>query len=42
MKSLAELQAIRDKARAAVNIRENAEAETRVLVAALPPAPGPC
>lgn len=32
MKSLAELQAIRDKARAAVNIRENAEAETRVLV----------
>ncbi len=32
MKSLAELQAIRDKARAAVNIRENAEAGTRVLV----------
>lgn len=32
MKSLAELQAIRDKARAAVNIRESAEAETRVLV----------
>ena len=32
MKSLAELQAIRDKARASVNIRENAEAETRVLV----------
>ncbi len=32
MKSLAELQAIRDKTRAAVNIRENAEAETRVLV----------
>lgn len=32
MKSLAELQAIRDKARAAVNIRENANAETRVLV----------
>lgn len=32
MKSLAELQAIRDKARIAVNIRENAEAETRVMV----------
>lgn len=32
MKSLAELQAIRDKARGAVSIRENAEAETRVLV----------
>ncbi len=32
MKSLAELQAIRDKARASVNIRENAEAETRVVV----------
>lgn len=32
MKSLAELQAIRDKARAAVMIRENAEAGTRVLV----------
>lgn len=32
MKSLAELQAIRDKARSAVNIRENAEAETRVMV----------
>lgn len=32
MKSLAELQAIRDKARASVNLRENAEAETRVLV----------
>ena len=32
MKSLAELQAIRDKARAAVSIRENADAETRVLV----------
>lgn len=32
MKSLAELQAIRDKARGAVAIRENAEAETRVLV----------
>ena len=32
MKSLAELQAIRDKARASVNIRESAEAETRVLV----------
>lgn len=32
MKSLAELQAIRDKARAGVDIRENSEAETRVLV----------
>ncbi len=32
MKSLAELQAIRDKARGAVNIRENAEAQTRILV----------
>jgi len=32
MKSLAELQAIRDKARAAVNIRENSEAKTRVIV----------
>lgn len=32
MKSLAELQAIRDKARAAVNVRENSEAKTRVLV----------
>ena len=32
MNSLAELQAIRDKARASVNIRESAEAETRVLV----------
>ena len=32
MKSLEELQAIRDKARASVNIRESAEAETRVLV----------
>lgn len=32
MKSLAELQAIRDKARGAVAIRENAEAGTRVLV----------
>lgn len=32
MKSLAELQAIRDKARAAVNIRENSEAKVRVLV----------
>ena len=32
MKSLAELQAIRDRARAAVNIRENSEAMTRVLV----------
>ena len=32
MKSLAELQAIRDRARAAVNICENSEAKTRVLV----------
>ena len=32
MKSVAELQAIRDRARAAVNIRENSEAKTRVLV----------
>ena len=32
MKSLAELQAIRDKARASVNLRENTGAETRVLV----------
>lgn len=32
MKSLAELQAIRDKARSAVAIRESAEAGTRVLV----------
>ena len=32
MKSLAELQAIRDKAKAAVNIREASEAKTRVLV----------
>ena len=32
MKSLAELQAIRDKAKAAVNIRENSGANTRVLV----------
>lgn len=32
MKSLAELQAIRDKARSAVNLRENAEAGTRVMV----------
>lgn len=32
MKSLAELQAIRDKAKAAVSIRENADAGTRVLV----------
>ena len=32
MTSLAELQAIRDRARAAVNIRENSEAKTRVLV----------
>lgn len=32
MKSLAELQAIRDKARAAVLIRESAEAGTRVRV----------
>ena len=32
MKSLAELQAIRDKARGAVNLRENADASTRVMV----------
>ena len=32
MKSLAELQAIRYRARASVNIRENSEAKTRVLV----------
>ena len=32
MKSLAELQAIRDKTRASVTLRENAEAGTRVLV----------
>ncbi len=32
MKSLAELQAIRDKARGSLNIRENAEAQTRILV----------
>ena len=32
MKSLAELQAIRDRARAAVNSRENSEAKTRGLV----------
>lgn len=32
MKSLEELQAIRDKARAAVTLRQNAEAETRVSV----------
>lgn len=32
MKSLAELQAIRDKARGAVAIRQNAEAGTRVQV----------
>ena len=32
MKSLAELQAIRDKTRAAGTLRENAEAGTRVLV----------
>ena len=32
MKSLAELKAIRDKTRAAVTLRENAEAGTRVLV----------
>ena len=36
MKSLAELQAIRDRARAAVNIRENSEAKTRVLVGMAP------
>ena len=32
MKSLEELKAIRDKARASVDIRENAEADTKVLV----------
>ena len=32
MKSLAELQAIRDKARASVTLRENAEAGPRVMV----------
>ena len=32
MKSLAELQAIKERARASVNIRENADAETKVLV----------
>ena len=32
MKSLAELQAIRDKAKAAVNLRAESEASTRVLV----------
>lgn len=32
MKSLKELQAIRDKARASVEMRENTDAETRVLV----------
>lgn len=32
MKSLAELQAIRDKAKAAVNLRDNGEVNTRVLV----------
>ncbi len=32
MKSLAELQAIKEKARANVDLRENSEAETRVLV----------
>jgi Ferredoxin len=32
MKSLEELKAIRDKARSAVDIRENADAGTRVLV----------
>ena len=32
MKSLAELKAIRDKTRASVTLRENAEAGTRVLV----------
>ena len=32
MKSVAELHAIRDQARPAVNIRENSEAKTRVLV----------
>lgn len=32
MKSLAELQAIRDKAKAAVNLRDNGEVNTRVMV----------
>lgn len=32
MKSLEELKAIRDKARASVDIRENSEAKTKVLV----------
>lgn len=32
MKSLAELQAIRDRARAAVDLRSESEAKTRVLV----------
>ena len=32
MKSLAELKAIRDKTRASVTLRENAEADTRVMV----------
>ena len=32
MKSLEELKAIRDKARASVEMRENTDAETRVLV----------
>ncbi len=32
MKSLAELQAIKERARASVNIRENADAGTKVLV----------
>lgn len=32
MKSLEELKAIRDKARAAVDVRENTEATTKVLV----------
>ena len=32
MKSLAELQAIRDRAKMAVNVREKSEAKTRVLV----------
>ena len=32
MKSLAELNAIRDKAKAAMNVREDTEAVTRVLV----------
>ena len=32
MKSLAELKAIRDKTRASVTLRENAEAGTRVMV----------